>query len=121
MKKYEITEESLQEALFIGKSSDTSCVRWDELSLFLKRLLVPVEDKGKPKPKFGPGTRLRAANGDELLVCSSHDDILLIVVNLTKNRIWKLEGASNFWSIDFSGTEALKNRLFDSGATIIED
>lgn len=64
----------------------------------------------QPKP-FGPGTRLRAANGDELVVISFYG--CLGCVNLTTNTF----GPTGSWH----EPEHLRLTLEEFGATVIEE
>lgn len=73
-----------------------------------------------PKPKrFGPGTRLRAANGDEIEIIGFDDDEPEVgaAYNRTKKSIMKFKNTVLIWLL----LDDLKKALLDSGATIIEE
>lgn len=80
-----------------------------------------VEAKN-PKP-FGPGTRLRAVNGDALKIIDGSQMFLdgvtrrYFVVNLTTNQIIKPGYRYYLWENLFE----LKKAMEDSGATVIEE
>lgn len=72
------------------------------------------EIQPKPKP-FGPGTRLVAPNGDEIVIISDLDSYQL--VNLSRNSRELINKGMRWWH----SLEALQNALAAAGYRVVDD
>lgn len=135
MKKFVVTEDSLEKAnqivklwnlpgldrvlAFLFVPEDEADTKYPEYRKLIKEMLAWLKhnksvELGHNRKPFGPGTRLRAANGDELMVIGDGiDGEHCIVVNLTKNCF----GPVGSWYL----TKELEERLNKLGATVIEE
>lgn len=132
MKTYVITEESKRRAIRIyyqtqsfGDAIDALLVEGTRAK-FVEMGLQPSwcvghfeGERCNCKPPFGPGTKLRASNGDELRVVSfgpaGEGTTFLYVINLSASSVQRVSGEK----LCYSDPEELRRDLLGSGAAII--
>lgn len=119
--KLEITAESLARAKKVYCSAWTMQTGFamgiKEAQAWADAIISKYEAQQKTEPKtFGVGTRLRAKNGDELLVVGNLKDADLGLLNLTTAHFLEIEDV--WW---WNDTILFQAALLASGAMIVDD